>query len=140
MTTREFLTQGRRIESGIHARLSELERLRSLAARTTRNLSQAPSHGVSSGRGAIETAVLRITELETEIISELDALFETKDAIRDAINRLPRPKERIAMQLYYLSGYDWKAVAEQMHYSERQLYRLHGNALEKLEKMSPNVT
>lgn len=54
-----------------------------------------------------------------------------------AIESLP-VAERLVMRSRYIDGRSWRKVCEQMRsrgYSERQVYRLHGWALEKLKEI-----
>lgn len=58
-------------------------------------------------------------------------------AIEQAIEELP-VAERLVMRYRYIDGRSWRRVCEQMlprGYSERQVYRLHGWALEKLKEV-----
>ena len=59
-------------------------------------------------------------------------------AIEQAIEALADPGERLVMRYRYIDGYGWQKVCMAMlarGYSERQVYRLHGWALEKLKEV-----
>ena len=56
------------------------------------------------------------------------------------IQLLIDPREIKLLTKHYLDGKEWKVVAEEMAYSEKQIHRLHSSALQFLaEKMSVNV-
>jgi DNA-directed RNA polymerase specialized sigma subunit len=55
--------------------------------------------------------------------------------VERAIETLADPAERLVMRYRYINGYDWQKVCVLMlsqGVSERQVYRLHGWALERL--------
>jgi DNA-directed RNA polymerase specialized sigma subunit len=75
---------------------------------------------------------------------EVNALFEKARekaegqvvAIEKAIQSLDSPAERLVMRLRYLEGRSWASVVTKLSlegYSERQVYYIHGAALEKLK-------
>lgn len=56
--------------------------------------------------------------------------------VEQAIESLDIPAERLVMRHRYIDGHSWRKVCLLMQpkgYSERQVYRLHGYALEKLK-------
>ena len=57
--------------------------------------------------------------------------------VERAIESLADPAERLIMRYRYIDGHKWWKVCSMMEgrgYSERQVYRLHGAALEKLKE------
>lgn len=59
-------------------------------------------------------------------------------AIEHAIESLPDAAERLVMRYRYIDGLSWRSVCIRLNargYSERQVYRLHGWALEKLKEV-----
>ena len=58
--------------------------------------------------------------------------------IEQAIESLVDPAERLVMRYRYIDGHGWRKVCVLMQargVSERQVYRLHGWALEKLKEV-----
>lgn len=57
-------------------------------------------------------------------------------ALEQAVETLHSPAERLVLRYRYIDGHSWRKVCTLMEargYSERQVYRLHGWALEKLK-------
>lgn len=57
--------------------------------------------------------------------------------VEQRIESLADPAERLVMRYRYIDGYSWRRVVQLMlpkGVSERQVYRLHGWALEKLKE------
>lgn len=59
-------------------------------------------------------------------------------AVEQAIESLPDPAQRLVMRYRYIDGHGWRKVCSLMQprgYSERTIYRLHGEALQKLKEV-----
>ena len=126
MTAKEFLRQARDADRRIDEAMERLERMRAkleagrMASRT----------GMPRG-GAVdwtETAD-RVIELEHRVNARIRERVRQKQAAMDAIDRVEEARLREVLELYYLDGYTWEQVAEQMDMSDRHVKRLHGIAL-----------
>lgn len=65
---------------------------------------------------------------------KLDALVERQVRIEQAIDSL-EPVERDLLRYRYIDGMEWHQVANKIHYSQQQTYRLHEKALKKLKNL-----
>ena len=81
----------------------------------------------------------KIVDLERATQSDIDELVTVGENIRRAINGIDDERMRLILTMRYINGYSWEKIAETLHYEKRQVFRLHGNALQKI-KMSLNVT
>lgn len=69
------------------------------------------------------------------------AMYERKQArlaeellrVEQAIE-VQEPRERTLLRLHYIQGLTLREISERMHYSRRQVDRIHAAALAKLEK------
>lgn len=81
-------------------------------------------------------------ESEVEILRPLREFYAAKLAeltaaqlaIEKAIETL-KPAERQLIRLRYFDGLPWHRVAAGINYSEQQTYRIHGEALRKIQKL-----
>lgn len=94
---------------------------------------------------------MAVAQLSIENSPELlqlyfDALSKLRrDVVRieQAIAGLPSPVERMILRDRYINGFDWRHICCQLAgegYSERQVYRLHGYALQHLKEVRPDVS
>ena len=75
-----------------------------------------------------------------DVIAELDADLAEKEAeiekslldIYKAISSLRDDRLRFIMLARYYEGQSWQKIIDMSHYSDRQIYRLHGTALMQL--------
>lgn len=93
---------------------------------------------VLTGQGQAPEQARR--DLMAERERELEAIREENRKYREveeAIGRLSRSECRVALRLRYLRGLRWRTVQQEMeragyYYSDREIFRLHGEALEEM--------
>ena len=109
----------------------------SLYSPTGQKFTSTP-HGPSDYRSTMDGAVDRhdrLLRLYREQLAEKEA---QQLAVEQAISSLPDAAERVVMRELYIRGRRWPAVIRRMQelgYSERTAYRLHGLALLKLKEI-----
>lgn len=133
MTAKQYLSQLRKIESRIEINIEQLERLRSLAEKTTTVFSPCKSYGSNQHPDKIAEIVCKIIELEDLIAIDLGDLLKTKIKIWEAINKVGDANFRMILLLRYVECRNWKDIAEEMFYSERWIYQAHGQALQEIK-------
>lgn len=125
----ERLGEPRRLRREIrqfNARLAALrEATQDLAAVDT---SRVRTTGGGPGR-TVEEAILRIDALFEEISAAGMELFTITDQIASEIQRLPEQQHRDVLAYRFLCDLEWPKVQEAMAYSERQTFRIYGDAL-----------
>jgi len=136
MTAKEYLEQARYLDQRINSKLTQVESLRSLATRVTTVYSDMP-HSPTPDNHKLEKIIAKIVDLENEIDTDVDSLVDLKKEIMTAVNSLENDKYRVLLEMRYLSYQTWEQIAVAMNCDIRQVYRLHGHALEKFScKMS----
>lgn len=130
MTIKTYLNQARTLDKQIDSKLEQVERLRSLAERTTTTLSFDPKGQSETNR--TEYCVMKVLELEKEINADIDKLIDIKADIRNRIGRVESDKQRILLEQRYLCGKTWEQIADNMEVEPRTVYRIHGYALREV--------
>lgn len=70
----------------------------------------------------------RITKLK-EVLGRAERQYE---AIEDAIATLPS-EERMLIRYRYVDGWTWERIADEYHYTSRNVHYIHSNALKRLK-------
>ncbi len=83
----------------------------------------------------MESRVVKIVDLEREINAEIDELVDLKRDIRELIAQIRKPEYRTLLELRYLGFRTWDAIAEEMGFEPRTIYRFHSNALRVVERL-----
>ena len=86
----------------------------------------------------MDAAVAAHVELYDKYRAALAEQEAKQLAIETAIQSLESPVYRLVMRLRYIDGLGWRRICEKLRtqgYSERQVYRFHGEALLKLKEV-----
>ena len=71
----------------------------------------------------------RLAEINEMISDEIEKSCAIKTEILGAINLLDDDRMHAVMVRRYINGMAWRKIANSMHYDERTVYRLHGDAI-----------
>ncbi|MDE7399709.1 MAG: hypothetical protein K2N06_09305 [Oscillospiraceae bacterium] len=92
-------------------------------------------HGILNLKGRTrewaERTVEKIAELETELNRQID---EAVDRKREAVRVLSALSgaEKAALYQYYILARDWSEIADELYFSERQIYNIRKRAMAHL--------
>jgi DNA-directed RNA polymerase specialized sigma subunit len=136
MKAKEYLSQAFGLDQRINSKLEQVASLRSLATRAAASL-QAGRVCETNEHSPRENTLVKILDLENEIDEDIDHLVDLKREIMEVINAVEQPEHQLLLELRYLNFMTWEAIAERMNYSYRQIHRLHGQALNRLEDGTP---
>lgn len=131
MTAKEYLQQAYIIDRRIKLDTEKLAAARSALYGKTVRYDSDGFKPVPRVNGT-ENAVLRIMELEERLNREIDELTEKRQKIEQAVNAVPDEVQREILTRRYLLYQKWEVIAEEMCYSERRIFQIHGNALKNI--------
>ena len=131
MNAKEYLSQAMHIDQRINSKLEQVMKLRETAANCTATLSGMPRSDSPNTQKMAET-VNKIVDLEREINADIDRLVDLKAKARETINQVSDPDQQLILEMRYLCCRPWQEIAERLGYSEAWVYKLHGEALKKI--------
>lgn len=133
---RRFLTSAVEAKLEIARHKMRAEELESRCTKVTASMSGMPGGGGADAQ-ALWAALAdeRTKEHEAEL-RETEAYHR----VESFIDKLPSSTHRTILRLRYLNDMDWVKVQMQLYdagifYSERHIYRLHGEALESAREL-----
>lgn len=85
-------------------------------------------HG--SGTSDLSGYAARWDELMRELEAEKEMQMVTYHEIWNQVKKIPNATEQEVLTRRYLIGQSWEKIAVEMHYSYRQIIRIHGAALQ----------
>lgn len=85
-------------------------------------------HG--SGTSDLSGYAARLDELMRELEAEREMQMVTYHEIWNQVKKIPNATEQEVLTRRYLIGQSWEKIAVEMHYSYRQIIRIHGAALQ----------
>ena len=122
-----YLRKARELDTLVHTKLSEIDRLRELA-----ECLSSPRMGdkVSSNKGNTSMQTVdKIVDLQAEVNKEIAVLVDLIAEIHTKIEQLENPTERAVLTERYINVKSWEEIAEIISYSERNTKYIHGRAL-----------
>lgn len=79
-----------------------------------------------------EDLIIRILDMEKEITKDIDSLICEKKKAKTVIDRLDGPY-KVIMSMRYLECMKWEEIAYRLDYSIQAVYKIHGQALKRVE-------
>ena len=131
MTTKEWLNRGRLLDQRVNKLLAERDRIFDLAVKVTGSIQEDKVQ--TSKKNTSEESFAKYVAYTAEIDKKIDELIEVKKEILTAIYQVEDPTLRTLLQLRYINFETWEQIADKMHYSSRQIFRMHGMALKKVK-------
>ncbi len=133
MTAKQYLLRAYNLKRRIEAKEMHLEELRTQAEHITADLNGMPrGSGPSS---PVERVAVQIADLSWELELDWLDLLQYQEETKRLIERLDNDADVQVMSLRYLSYLTWERIAEEVHYSGSQVYRIQVRAHRKIEQM-----
>lgn len=131
---KKYLSQVRRYDSRINAKIEERDRLKAMLTKITPMLRDVPSSG-SGGQDKISDAVAKLIDLEAEINREIDSLVDARRTVSQTIDKVEDDKEFNILHQRYVQGKTLEQIAFDMGYTYRWICSMHRRALQTVEKI-----
>lgn len=133
MTAKQYLLRAYNLKRRIEAKEMHLEELRTQAEHITADLNGMPrGSGPSS---PVERVAVQIADLSWDLEQDWLDLLQYQEETKRLIERLDNDADVQVMSLRYLSYLTWERIAEEVHYSGSQVYRIQVRAHRKIEQM-----
>lgn len=129
---KEYLRSYRYHVRRIHRIDAEIAELREMKLHPSMKPDDGMPHG-SGGQGDLSGYAAELDEMIQELTHERYLRIKTYQAIARQIKRVKSRNESDVLFYRYIKAMDWWDIAELMGFSERQIYRIHGNALAHFE-------
>jgi DNA-directed RNA polymerase specialized sigma subunit len=131
VTNKEYLQQAYRLRRKIIVKREQIAALRSFAVSITAHTDSVRVDG-SSNCGNRTNAIDKAVDLENLIQEDIDSFERLYSKIHRVIEAVDDDLCREILTLRYLCFKTWNEIAGILGYEERQIYRLHGKALERI--------
>lgn len=129
---KEFLEEVRKMPAEVHAAEARLAQIRAEAV-----LLKSPKLGdkvQNSRQDGIDAIVARMEEQREKALQKWGKLLDMRSRAGLIIDLLPDPTQRAVLTEYYVLGYTWDKVADDLYYSKAGAIHLRDQAVDFLEK------
>lgn len=110
-----------------------IQSLRERAESITIDLDPDKVKGSPKIHDPIAEAAASIADTERLLAESRAEAIRTMNEITRTIQQISDDKLQTLLILRYIEGMTWESVAREMAYEERQIYRLHGIALQQIK-------
>lgn len=138
MTAKEYLKKIRFLDIKINQKIKELDELR-IMLKTVKGVDyskECVQTSLSSGAN-FEKAILRISELERLLDSEIDYFVDLKHKIINQIQSIDNRSYAEILYKRYIEFKKLELIAVEMGYLYNRIKHLHGYALKEFESRHP---
>lgn len=141
MTAKEYLGQVYYIDREINMTLAKADKLRKSLYGKGQKFDDVGGSKSSQSSDEIGDVVAMVIDYENKANALIDKLIKARIEIETAIKLVPDSIQREVLERRYLLFQPWETyfdiktgdkiigIDEAMHYSSRQIYRIHGKAL-----------
>lgn len=132
MTAKEYLRQAYKMDKRIRILQGKVDKLRSALEYHSPSLEGG---GGSGSADRMPDTISKIMEYEQHV-QQLQAEFVNKyTEIDKAIHSVENANQREVLERRYLLYQKWEQIADEMHYSLQNVFKLHGMALQKIKRV-----
>ena len=141
MTTKEYLTQVRKLKILIEQRQKELDQLTEQKLNSVSGIdySKIPVKGARRVGASFEQAAVQSLDLVEEIAGLIKKYTDLKHQIIGEIQSLDRPEYMQVLYKRYVEEKHWEEISVEMGYSCDHIRHLHGWALHEFGKLMKNI-
>lgn len=142
MTAKEYLQQIYKIDKRINITLSKVQKMKESLYGKGIEMSDTPSS--NHGTDTLGKSICKVMEYEEKANRLIDRLVDLRLEIEEVIDTVSDSEQKEVLERRYLLFQPWesyfdknkeiyvKGIAEEMGYSARQIYRIHGEALKNI--------
>lgn len=134
MDTKQYLGQIRRLDNMIQNKLSEIYQLKTMACSVTVS-NETDKVQTSSDKDRLGSTVAKIIDLEKETDKLVDEFTNKRNRIIQQIDDMENIDYYNVLSQRYVSRKTFKDIADKTHWSMRQTFRIHGQALLEFERL-----
>lgn len=131
---KEYLQQVKSADLAINDKLEELAKLEALATKIN-SVNEGERVQSSGSQDKVADAVCEIADLKADIDVEIKHLLALKREIREVIQKVGEPELMSILYKRYMQYKSWEKISVELNISYRHATRLHGKALQNVEKI-----
>lgn len=134
MTTKEYLNQIERLDKMITNKLSEIYQLKIMACSITVS-GDSERVQTSGNQDKLGSTIAKIVDLERETDELVDSLVDKRKEILIQIDNMKNIDHYDVLHKHYVERRTFQDIADSENWSIRQVFNIHGRALQEFEKM-----
>ena len=138
MTTKEYLNQIERLDKMITNKLAEIYQLKIMACSITVS-GDSERVQTSGNQDKLGSTIAKIVDLERETDELVDSLVDKRKEILSQIDNMKNIDHYDVLHKHYVERRTFQDIADSENWSIRQVFNIHGRALQEFEKIYGNT-
>ena len=118
------------LDAEINSLIREHESVKSTLLKAT-DYSNEPV--ATTKRNTSEDKLIKLADKSSDIDLKIEELVDFKITMGNHINQLEDERHRVILREHYINGLSFLEISKNLGYTERHLYRIHGDALLKFQ-------
>ena len=118
------------LDAEINSLIREHESVKSTLLKAT-DYSNEPV--ATTKRNTSEDKLIKLADKSSDIDLKINELVDFKITMGNHINQLEDERHRVILREHYINGLSFLEISKNLGYTERHLYRIHGDALQKFQ-------
>ena len=118
------------LDAEINSLIREHESVKSTLLKAT-DYSNEPV--ATTKRNTSEDKLIKLADKSSDIDLKINELVDFKITMGNHINQLEDERHRVILREHYINGLSFLEISKNLGYTERHLYRIHGDALLKFQ-------
>ena len=135
MTAKEYLAQLHCLDSKIKALEIEIEQLRYDVYGINSSAIDGERVQSSVRQDKITDKLSDLMEMSNDLVNKIFEKSKLRNEIIQTITRLPNASYIDVLMSRYVLMLSWESISSRLHISVQHCYRLHGNALQEVDKL-----
>ncbi len=136
MKAKEYLQQLKRLDEQINQKNKEIDDLRHMSTSIgSLDYSKDRVQTSPSVDAPYINIIAHIIDLSAEVDAEIDKFVDEKHKIINQIQQLQNVEEMTVLHKRYIEYLSFERIAVDMNYTIRNIYFIHGRALQNFERM-----
>ena len=133
MTAKEFLSEYQNCERRIIAKIEKISEYKEMA----KSISIRFKEKVQTTKQAngTEKIICMYMDMQLNLYKDVADLKSRLEKITKTINKIQDNTQKEVLERKYINLDSFSKIAEKMFISERQIFRIHGKALENIQKI-----
>lgn len=136
MTAKEFLSEYRIEEKRIKAKEEKILELKDKAISLSIRLHDKIQ--TTKQANGTERIICQYLDMEKELEKDVTKLKVRLKTILAIIRKMQDSREKAVIEFHYINGLNFLDISKEMYISERQVFRIHGKALEHIKEIVKN--
>lgn len=131
MEGKDFLQQYQQVLTDIRNLEAEAKEVENLAMSSTLCIDRERVQSFGRQDRMAELAT-KVVDIEHQILVERMQALDTLKSVREVIQEIENKNYRRLLYQKYIEDHTWEQIAEEMSYSVKHIYKMHGRALQEV--------